>query len=236
MRILCLDDSGKTDPKHPSKVVAYAGFTFDEAEWPLLHRRITGAKAAYFPLRAGGRPNEWELKSDAFLTPNKWKRKRNREFCYELVRILRRSNCSVYAVTAEKAKAYRPVEETWLPPLMFQRMAAKLIDEVDQTIAGRGMILCDWTSYKLDRHLSNCIGSYAVSRNYQQLIGGVTYGSSRSLTVIQAADLIAGAFRISLEGGDHLGTLIGRLGQLEYKRSGIKCVAGFPMNSIFKIF
>src|SRR6266516_3966989 len=108
MRFLYLDDSGKTDPNHASRFVVYAGLSVDESEWNVLHRRITGAKARYFPVRARGRPNAWELKSKDFLTPNAWKRKRNREFCYELVRILRRSDCAVYAVAAEKREAMRP--------------------------------------------------------------------------------------------------------------------------------
>jgi hypothetical protein len=236
VRFLYLDDSGKTDPNHPSNFVVYAGLSTNEGEWAALNRRITGAKAAFFPQRAGGRPNMWELKSKDFLTPNAWKRKKNREFCYELVRILQRSNCSVYAVGAEKARATRPLAETWLVPLMFQRITAKFLDEVAVRGDGTGSIVCDWSSYKLDGHISTCVGSYAVSRGYDQVIGGVTYGSSHSFTVIQAADLIAGAFRISYEGGAHLGTLIARLSQLQYSRAGIQCVEGFPMTSIFRVF
>jgi hypothetical protein len=236
MRFLYLDDSGKTDPNHPSKYVVYAGLSVDEANWATLHRQITGAKAAHFPLRARGRPNAWELKTKDFLTPNAWKRKRNREFCYELVRILRRLDCSVYAVIAEKTRAGRRLSETWLIPLMYQRMTAKFIDEVDYKTAGTGSIVCDWSAYKLDNHVSACVQSYAVSRGYTQMIGGVVYGSSHSFTAIQAADLIAGAFRISYEGGAHLATLISRLSGLRYERVGANCVEGFPLTSVFRLF
>lgn len=149
MRFLCLDDSGKTDPKHASKFVVYAGLSVDASEWGTLHRRITGAKASFFPLRAGGRPNEWEVKSENFLTPNAWNRKSNRSFCFELVSILRRSNCRVYAVAAEKAMAQRALDETWLVPLVFQRMTAKFLDEIAQRGPGSGAILCDPSSRTL---------------------------------------------------------------------------------------
>jgi hypothetical protein len=236
VRFLYLDDSGKTDPKHASQFVVYAGLSVDESEWTPLHRRITGAKARYFPLRAGGRPNAWELKSKDFLTPNAWKRKRNREFCYELVRILRQSDCAIYAVGAEKARAARPLDETWLVPLIYQRLTAKFLDEVGQKGAGTGAIVCDWTSYKLDHHISTCVQSYAVSRGYSGIIGGVTYGSSHSFTAIQAADLIAGAFRMSYEGATHMATLVGRLSALGYSRAGAMCVEGFPITSVFRLF
>jgi hypothetical protein len=236
MRFLCLDDSGKTAPRHPSRFVVYAGMSFEESDWGTLDRRITGAKAHFFPIRARGRPNGWELKTENFLTPNAWKRKRNRDFCYELVSILGRSNCSVYAVVAEKARSAKTLSEDWLVPLMFQRLTPKFLDEVDRRASGTGLIPCDWSSYKLDGHLSTCVGSYAVSRGFRQIIGGVTYGSSRSLPVIQAADLIAGAFRISHEGGVHLATLVGRLSQLRYERNGVSDVEGFPLTSVIRLF
>ena len=162
--MLYLDDSGKTDPKHSSKYLVYAGLSFNDADWPTLSDRITGAKAGFFPRRAKGRPHEWELKVADFLVRNAWQRKNNRDFCYELVSILGRSGCSIYVAAAEKARAKKPLAETWLVPLMFQRATAKLYDEMQQTGNATAMIVCDWSSYKLDRHISDCVGSYAVSR------------------------------------------------------------------------
>src|SRR5690348_7518093 len=78
MRILYLDDSGKTDPKHNSRFIVYAGLAVADAEWSILNRRLTGAKARFFPNRAGGKPNLWELKTVDFLTKNAWKRSKNR--------------------------------------------------------------------------------------------------------------------------------------------------------------
>src|SRR5205823_5961722 len=117
---------------------------------PVLNRRITGAKARFFPHRARGRPNRWELKSGDFLTRNAWNRKKNREFCYELASIFARSDCTIYAAAAEKAKAVRRLAETWLVPLMFQRITAKFLDDVDSRREAMGSMVCDWTSYKLD--------------------------------------------------------------------------------------
>lgn len=236
MRFLYLDDSGKTDPKHNSKFVVYGGLTVRDTDWSDLNKRITGAKAKFFPLRGKGRPNDWELKTADFLTRNAWQRKRNRDFSFELVRILKRSRCSVYAVAAEKARASRTLDETWLVPLIYQRITAKFIHEVAHRRDGTGTIVCDWTSYKLDHHISRCVQSYAISRGYNQIIGGVTYGSSHSFAAIQAADLIAGAFRIWHEGGSHLNALITDLRSLQHARAGMMCVEGFPMVSIFKIF
>lgn len=235
MRLLYLDDSGKTDPKHLSRFVVFAGLSFDDRDWHTINKRITGAKAKFFPTRASGRPNAWELKTADFLRPNPWKRKKNRDFCYELTSILRRSSCSVYAIAAEKAKSNTPLNETWLVPLMFQRAVAKLIDEVRQR-QEIAKIVCDWSSYKLDRHISNCVGSYAVSRGFTEIIGDVSYASSASSTIVQAADLIAGAFRIWHEGGTRLDPLITKLTALQYERPGARCFEGHPVETVFKVF
>lgn len=233
MRFLYLDDSGKTDPKHSSRFVVYAGLSFPDREWYTINDRITGAKASCFPDR--GAPNGWELKTKDFLLPNPWNRKKNRDFCYALVSILKRSSCSVYAVTAEKARAKNTLDETWLVPLMFQRLVAKLIDEVRQS-KDTTKIVCDWSAYKLDRHVSVCVRSYVVSRGLREMIGDVTYASSSSSTIVQAADLIAGAFRIWNEGGTHLNPLISRLTALQYTRPGALCSEGYPMETVFKVF
>jgi Protein of unknown function (DUF3800) len=234
MRLLYLDDSGKTDPNHNSRFVVYAGISVKDTEWTTLHRRITGAKARYFPKR--GNPNKWELKSTDFLTRNAWQRRNNRQFCFEVVRILERSGCSVYSAAAEKARAMHQLDETWLVPLMYQRITAKFLDEIDESGDGTGSMVCDWTSYKLDHHISACVGSYAVSRGHTQVIGGVSYASSHSFTTIQIADLIAGAYRIWYEGGTRLNTLIAQLTGLQYDRAGQLDVEGFPMASVFRIF
>ncbi len=235
MRFLYLDDSGKTHQNHSSRFVVYAGVSFDHSEWHTLNKRITGAKAKFFPSRASGRPNAWELKTVDFLVRNSWQRKKKREFCYELVSILGRSSCSVYAVAAEKARADKPLGEDWLVPLMYQRLITKLVDETRR--AGQSaMIVCDWSNYKLDHHISTCVGSYTTSRGLGEIIGGVTYASSSSFTVIQACDLIAGAFRIWYEGGTHLDPLITKLMELQYQRPGEQCMEGYPMESVFRVF
>jgi len=234
--MLYLDDSGKSDPKHQSKYLVYAGVSFNDSDWRTLSDRITGAKAGFFPHRGKGRPNDWELKSVDFLVRNAWQRKNNRDFCYELVSILGRSGCTIYAAAADKSRARKALSETWLVPLMYQRATAKLYDEMQQTGNGTAMIVCDWSTYKLDHHVSNCVGSYAVSRGLEGVFSGVSYASSSSTPLIQVADLIAGAFRISYEGGSHLDPLMAKLSSLRYARAGAKCVGGYAMDSMFRVF
>jgi hypothetical protein len=235
MRLLYLDDSGKISPKHPSKFLVYAGFSVDAGEWQTLTRRITGAKYHYYPNRGSGRPDDWELKTENFLRPNEWKRSNNRRFCNAVVDILDACECRVYAVGLEKQKAKSALNDRRFVPLMFQRMAAKFADELSLP-PEHGAIVCDWSTHGLDRHVSNCIQTFAFSNKLDQLVGGVSYASSQSLAATQVADLIAGAFRISWEGGMHVAPLIMRLNRLRHRRSGTNCVCGYPVDSVFRLF
>jgi len=230
MRMLYLDDSGKAHPNDSSRFLVYAGISVAAANWADLHRRITGLKAATFPDR--GNPNEWELKSKDFVLENAWARRKNRDFCLQLARVLGECECSVYVVAAEKSRAQRPSRDRWLVPLMFQRLLAKFAVEAG---ADNSMIVCDWGSYKLDHHISACVQSYAVPRGLS-LIGGVTYASSESFTTIQVADLISAAFRHSYEGRTHASTLIAELLRLRFSRPGSVCLEGHPLDSIFRVF
>jgi hypothetical protein len=230
VRLLYLDDSGKAHPNDSSRVLVYAGISLDASSWAELHRRITGLKAALFPGR--GNPNEWELKSKDFVLPNTWARKKNRDFCWHLARILEDCECTVYAVTAEKRRAQRPTRDEWLVPLMFQRLLAKFAVEA---AGDEAMIICDWNSYKLDHHISVSVQSYAVPRGLS-LIGGVSYGSSEAFTTIQVADLISAAFRHSHEGRHHAAMFVNELQKLRFSRAGERCLEGYPLDSIFKVF
>lgn len=102
MQILYLDDSGKVHPNDPAKVAAFAGFSVREDRWHKLLRQVSGLKGKFAQAR---KPHEWEVKSDAFLTPNNWQRAKKRNFCFELASILRRNSCRVHVITLEKAKA-----------------------------------------------------------------------------------------------------------------------------------
>src|SRR6266849_4058385 len=201
MRILYLDDSGKVHPNDPAKVVVFAGFSVNEESWHDLIRQINGAKSKLFPHR--GSPNDWEIKSTDYLDSNSWKRKKNRQLCFAIPKILRAQGCYVYSVSIEKAKANDTLLEEKFVPLAFQRLIAKFNDEINSADT-TGSVVCDWSTHQMDRHLTSCVTAMAVSRYMFRLRGGVTYGSSRALNPLQAADLIAGTLRRSLEGQSHL--------------------------------
>ncbi len=233
MRILYLDDSGKTNPSHPSGAVAYAGFSVDDSRWHDVVRCVTAAKRRFFPKR--GRPTDWELKSKDFLTPNAWNRANNRSFCFELADILDRHDCRVYAVYFSKAAPSRPLAEDWVVPLCFQRLAEKFACELTAERT-TGSIVCDWSAYALDRHVSNCVLSHVIARGMSALVGGVTYGSSQSLAPIQVSDLVSATFRICTEGGTHLARFRSRLDDLASDPPGLTDVAGFGPRSVSRLF
>ena len=232
MRILYLDDSGKASPNHPSQWVVYAGFAVDEARWHALVRQIAGAKSRFFAKR--GTPNDWELKSRDFLKPNPCKRARNRRFCLEVASILARNDCTVYAAYLHKAAAPLPLGEDSAACLCFQALCAKFASELAH-LGSRGTVACDWSSYRLDHHVSNCVQKHLLRHGLTDVIGGVTYGSSMSLAPLQVCDLLAGAFRMYLEGGIRLASLMQAFRKLLSDPTG-RHVAGDPCRSEVRVF
>lgn len=212
MQILYLDDSGKVHPNDPAKVAAFAGFSVREDRWHKLLRQFSGAKAHFAPLR---KPSEWEVKSDAFLTPDNWQRAKKRRFCFELAAILRRNDCRVHAVTLEKAKANDDLTEEKFVPIMLQRVVGKFHHQVE---GGRdtGSVVLDWSTHQMDHHITRCVISMTVVRRMESLIGGVTYGSSAALPPLQIADIIASTFRRSAEGQPHVADLAAAFRDLQY--------------------
>ena len=233
MRILYLDDSGKIHANHDSTVAVFGGFSIDEGVWHRFVKQVNGAKAYFYPMKP--KPYEWEIKSTDFLTANAWKPKARRGLCSEVVRILRRNDCRVYAVTMEKSKAVDTLEESKFVPLAFQRLVAKFNAEVVAE-ANTGSITCDWSNYPMDHHISNCVTSMVITNGMFHLRGGVTYGSSSSLVPLQVADLIAGTIRRSLEGQRHLNGLAEDFRNLRMTQPGILDVHGYPIDSILKLF
>jgi hypothetical protein len=235
MRFLYLDDSGKAHANDQALAVAFAGVSVDEDSYHDLVRRLTAAKAKYFPSKGNGDPHSWELKSADLLTPKNWKRRTNREFVREMVRILRRCDARVYGVTALKARAMKAVDESWLVPLMIQRMATKFYAEVQQRQT-TGMIVCDWSTYKLDDHIARCVGSMVATRRMREMRGGVTYGSSHAVPPLQAADIIVSTFRRSREGQAHLSRIHADLQQLRYSHPTERDIDNHPVDSIVSLF
>ena len=232
MRILYLDDSGKIHPNDPTRFAVLAGFSVDESRWHALSRQIAGAKGKFFPGRG---PHEWEVKSTDFLTSNAWKRKKRRDLCDELMNILRKNDCHTYVVYAEKAKNQRNLSAEALVPLQVQRLLIKFHAELDARDTN-GTVVCDWSTYQMDHHVSQCVQSMVVSRKLNRLLGGVTYGSSASLAPLQVCDVIAGTFRKSLEGEAHLADLRRQIEVLRYSAPQTMDIDGYAVDSIVRVF
>ncbi len=233
MKYLYLDDSGKIHTNDHSKFFVLAGFSVDEGHWHRFIRQINGAKGNYFP--TNGKPYDWEVKSTDFLTSNAWKRAKRRGLCQQLVRILERNGCHVYVASLEKARANDALDEAKFFPLAFQRLVAKFNAEIISK-AETGSIVCDWSTYKMDHHTSQCVTSMVVTNKMDLLRGGVTYGSSSALPPLQVSDIIAGAFRRSLEGQAHMNALVTELRNLRFFEAGKVDVLGHPVDSILRVF
>jgi hypothetical protein len=135
----------------------------------------------------------------------------------------------------EKSKAVGALDESKFVPLLFQRLVAKFENEVANE-ANTGSIVCDWSTHKLDHHISNCVTSLVIANKLNLLRGGVTYGSSSSLLSLQVADLIAGAFQRHLGGQVHLSDFIMALEKLRYTNPGATDFQGYPIDSILRLF
>ena len=232
MRFLFLDDSGKASLKDHSKYVVFAGFSVDENNYHGLCRKLNGAKKRFYPDR--GAPDSWELKSTRLLGKNDWKRKVNREFASEIIRILTVCDCSVYAAIAEKASLHKPSSEEWLIPLMIQRLVLKYLVEL-KFQGTTGVITCDWSTYQMDRHISRCVSSMVGARKFYELRGGVSYGSSQANPPIQIADSIAGCFRRTSEGQTHLASLRASMEALGFHQASVLDADGYRADSIITV-
>ncbi|MBL8864793.1 MAG: DUF3800 domain-containing protein [Planctomycetia bacterium] len=231
MQILYIDDSGKVHPNDPAKVAVFAGFSVREDRWHKLIRQISGLKGHFAPKR---KPHEWEIKSEYFLTPDKWQRAKNRKFCFELVSILKRNDCRVHAITLEKAKANDQLTEEKFVPIMLQRLVGKFHHQVE---GGRdtGSVVLDWSTHQMDHHITQCVISMTVVRQMVNLIGGVSYGSSSALPPLQVADIVASTIRRDAEGQPHVAELAAAFRELRYESVDHVDEYGNTMCSIGKV-
>lgn len=202
-RVLFLDDSGKPDAGHASGAVVIAGFAVDARDYPTLSRRVLGAKGAYY--RRRGVPQTWELKSSDFVKPNPWKRAQNRNFVYELARLLRSVNGTTYAAAIVKSRMKHAMALSTTMPLQLQCLVEHFEAEC-RTLGVSGMIVADWSSHQRDQHASQCVASFVASRRLA-IHPSVYYASSHTNEGIQVADLIAAVRRRTLEGDVQLGVL-----------------------------
>ena len=185
MHLLYLDDSGKIHVNDPCKMAVIAGFSVPVTNWHRLVRQINGAKGKLLPTRADGNPNAWEIKSGDFVDVKKWHRAKNRNLCFELVKILERNDCHVYSISLEKSKATGTLDVNKFAPLMIQRLATCFLDQV-RLAGSTGMIVLDWSTYQIDEHVTRCVSSMVATQKLTELIGGVTYGSSLALPPLQS--------------------------------------------------
>lgn len=209
-RILFLDDSGKPAAAHASLAVAIAGFAIDADVYPVLSRRILGAKKAHFPNR--GVPAAWEIKSTDIIKPNPWKRAKNRKFCAEVVRLLRTMGATCYSVTLDKTKMNHRMTLATSMPLQLQALVEHF-DAECKAMNRMGMIVSDWSAHHHDQHASRCVASFVGSRGLQ-VHPGVYYASSHGSEGVQVCDLLAGVRRRAAEGDGNLLKLDTDLGSI----------------------
>jgi Protein of unknown function (DUF3800) len=202
-RILYLDDSGKPERQHVSRAVVLGGFAIDAEHYPTLSRRILGAKGHFYPGR--GIPQNWEIKSADIIKPNPWRRRKNRDFCSELVRLLRGTGATVYTATINKSRMNHPMTLSTSMPLQLQILAEHFAAECE-TLGRTGMVIADWSGHQYDQHASECVASFVASCRLP-LHPAVYYASSQSAQAIQVADLLAGVRRRYAEGDSALASL-----------------------------
>ena len=184
-----------------------AGYSIPSSNVPTLSRRVLGAKVRYFPGR--GHPAAWEIKSASFIKPNPWKRRKNRNFANELVRLVSDLGGTFYSASIEKARMNHPMGLAQTMPLQLQALVEHFAVECahhDDT----GMIVADWSSHHADNHASACVASFVASRKLQ-LHPSVYYASSLTTEAIQVADLVAGVQRRVIEGDANLAALQQRM-------------------------
>jgi len=216
-RVLFLDDSGKPDAKHASNAVVIAGFSIPSEHVPTLSRRVLGAKGKFFSKR--GQPTTWEIKAADIIKPNPWNRRSNRDFAFELVRVVASLDGTVYSVGIDKSKMKHAMALDQTMP--FQLLA--FIEHFEVECRHRhetGMLVADWWSHQADQHASSCVASFVASRKLA-IHPSVYYASSHATEAIQVADLFAGARRRVMEGDVSLAALAEQMDQTRTVPAGL---------------
>jgi hypothetical protein len=233
-RVLFLDDSGKPDTNHFSGAVVIAGFSIPSSAVPALSRRVLGAKAKHFPGR--GRPASWEIKAAEYIKPNPWKRRKNRDFATELVRIVDSLHGTIYSVSIDKSKMVHPMTLAQTTPLQLQVLIEHFELEC-RHLGETGMIVADWSSHHADQHASSCVASFVASRKLN-LHPSVYYASSHATEAIQVADLIAGVRRRQVEGDLALSGLAAQMDDTCALPAGLglRSFKGYPFRNRIQLF
>lgn len=231
-RILYLDDSGKPDAAHASLAVSIAGFAIDAHRYPVLSRRVLGAKKAFFPAR--GVPAAWEIKSTDIIKPNPWRRRKNRTFCNEVVRLLRTAGATSYSVTLDKRQMHHPMTLATSMPLQLQALVEHF-DAECKAMDRMGMIVADWSAHHHDQHASRCVASFVGSRSLQ-VHPSVYYASSHGNEGIQVCDLLAGIRRRATEGDANLLTIDVDIASVRWPGTVGATVKGRPFANRISLF
>ena len=199
-RVLFLDDSGKPSPRDTTKAVVIGGFSIPSENVRALDRMVAGAKSRFYP--SLGDPGKWELKAKRTITPNPWKRSKNRRFVTEIMRILGQLDCTVYTVSIDKHLLHHHMTLDRTMPLQLQ----VLVEHFSVECRARnetGLIVSDWSNHALDTHASQCVATFVISRRLP-MHPSVYYANSKTSHAIQIADLVAGIRRRTVEGDTNL--------------------------------
>lgn len=199
-RVLFLDDSGKPSPRDTTKAVVIGGFSIPSENVRALDRMVAGAKSRFYPGR--GNPGEWELKAKRTITPDPWKRSKNRAFVTEIMRILGQLDCTVYTVSIDKRRLHHHMTLARTMPLQFQVLVEHFSVEC-RVRNETGLIVSDWSNHALDAHASQCVATFVISRHLP-MHPSIYYANSKTSHAIQIADLVAGIRRRAMEGDTNL--------------------------------
>ena len=195
-RILFVDDSGKPSPNDDTNVMVLGGFSIPSEYVPGFSKRVAGAKRRFFGQR--GDPGRWELKSNVIVRTKSLRRRKNRRFLDELMRILADSECTVLSASIDKSKMYHPMNLWTTMPLQMQSLLEHFAAECG--VSGQaGMVVSDWSSHSLDAHASRCATTYIISRRLH-IHPTLYFANLSSSHAIQVADLLTGIRRRHLEG------------------------------------
>ena len=195
-RVLFLDDSGKPSVKDNTKAVVIGGFAIRSENVPEFSQRIAEAKIRHFPHL--GAPGKWEVKASQMVRPNQMRRRNNREFVGETIRILNHFECTVYSVSIDKREMHHPMALEVTMPFQVRVLAEHFAAECSHH-SETGLIISDWSSNRLDALTSRTIAGFVSSRQLP-LHPSIYFTDSLSSHAIQVADLVAGTRRRAIEG------------------------------------
>lgn len=177
-------------------MMVVGGFSIPSEHVPTFSRRIAGAKSRFFGQR--GDPGRWELKSTVIVRTKSMRRRKNRDFLDELIRILTDSHCTVFSASIDKGRMFHDMSIQTTMPLQMQALLEHF-DAECRASGETGMVVSDWSSHHLDAHASSCVATYTISRRLQ-IHPTLYFANSSGSHAIQVADIVAGTRRRHLEG------------------------------------